>query len=119
MRAFRAVVCVLAVASVAAAASGGASTPNVRGTFVRSTQTSVCRQGDPCDPPPQAAFLLFTRLGHSTRVTLGANGTFSVRLAAGLYTVSVLPGRGSTVTPGTVRVPRAGVIHPRFVQRTG
>jgi hypothetical protein len=118
VRASLVVFCVLAAASVAAAASSGASETNVRGTFVRSTETTKCYQGEPCDPPPQAAFLLFTRNGYSTRVRLGANGTFAVRLAAGLYRVSILPSRGSTVSPAAIRVPLTGVIHPRFVQRT-
>lgn len=113
-----ALLCVLAASSVAVAMSSGAAAPNVRGTFVRSTQTPVCIQGEPCDPPPRATFLLFTRGGRSTRVTLAPNGTFAVRLAPGLYGVSVLPG-GSKVSPAAMRVPRAGVIHPRFVERSG
>jgi hypothetical protein len=118
MRAFVALLCVLAVVPVATAVSRGASAPNVRGMFVRSTQTTVCRQGDPCDPPPPTAFLLFTRNGHSTRVTVAANGAFAVRLAAGFYRVSV-PDRGSAVSPATIRVPPTGVIRPRLVQRFG
>lgn len=49
---------------------------------------------------------------------LGANGAFAVRLAAGFYRVTVLPSQNSTVSPAVIRVPRAGVIHPRFVQKT-
>jgi hypothetical protein len=118
VRGFLALVCVLA-AAVAAAASQGASAPNVKGTFVRSPQAAVCRQGDPCDPPPQAAFLIFTRAGHSTRAAIGANGAFAVRLASGLYRVSLLPSQSSTLSPASIRVPRTGVIHPRIVQRNG
>jgi len=118
VRAYVVLVCVLAGASVAATASSGASGPNVRGTFVRNTQATKCYQGEPCDPVPQAAFLLFTRNGHSTRVRLRADGTFAVRLARGLYRVTVLPGQSSTVSPAAIRIPRVGVIHPRFVQRT-
>jgi len=110
--------CVVAAASVATVASSGATGTNVRGTFLRSIQTTTCYQGEPCDPPPQAAFLLFTRNGHSTRVRVGANGTFAVQLAGGLYRVSVLPSQSSTVSPVAIRVPRVGVIHPRFFQRT-
>ena len=119
MRALVALLCVLAAAAVAVTVSTGAAAPNVRGTFVRSNQTPICTQGDPCDPPPRATFLLFTRGGHSIRVTLAANGTFAVRLAAGLYRVSVLPNLGSTVSPASIRVPATGVIHPRLVQRSG
>ena len=107
----------LAAALVATTASSGALPPNVRGTFVRSSHVAACYPGEPCDQPPAAAFLLFTRNGQSTRVRLGANGAFAVRLADGLYRVSVLPGHSSTVSPGMLRVPRVGVIHPRFVER--
>jgi hypothetical protein len=118
VRALVALLCVLAVASIAAVASGGATGPNVRGTFVRSTATPGCSQGDPCDPPPPTAFLLFTRKGHSTRVRLGFNGAFAVRLAGGFYRVTALPSQNATITPASIRVPRTGVIHPRFVQKT-
>ena len=118
MRASVALLCVLAVATVAAAASSGATVPNVTGTFVRSAPTAGCTPGEPCDPPPQAAFLLFTRNAHSTRVRIGANGAFAVRLASGYYRVTVLPSMGTTVSPASIRVPRLGVIHPRFVQKT-
>lgn len=120
MRASAALICLLAVASIAAAASSGASAPNVTGTFVRSASTVGCYPGEPCDPPPprEAAYLVFTRNGSSTRVRLGANGAFAVRLAAGFYRVTVLPSQNSTVSPAVIRVPRAGVIHPRFVQKT-
>jgi hypothetical protein len=105
------------MALVVAAASGGAVAPNVKGTFVRSTTTMSCYPGEPCDQPPQAAFLVFARNGHSTRARLGAHGAFAVRLGAGLYRVSVRPSHGSSVRPATVRVPAVGVIHLRFVQR--
>lgn len=120
MRASAALICLLAVASIAAAASSGASAPNVTGTFVRSATTAGCYPGEPCDPPPiaQAAFLVFTRNGSSTRVRVGVNGSFAVRLAAGFYRVTVSPSQNSTVSPAAIRVPRVGVIHPRFVQKT-
>ena len=107
----------LASALVATTASSGALVPNVRGTFVRSPSAVACYPGEPCDPPPSAAFLLFTRNGQSARVRLGATGAFAVRLASGLYRVSVLPGHSATVSPAMLRVPQVGVIHPRFVER--
>ena len=116
VRAFLALVCVLLVAAVAAAASGGTTGPNVRGTFVRSNSAMGCYEGEPCDPPPPTAFLLFTHNGHSTRVRLGANGAFAVRLAGGFYRVTALPSQGAAISPASIRVPRTGVIHPRFVQ---
>jgi hypothetical protein len=117
MRALVALICVLVVPSIMAPASSGVSAPNVKGTFIRSSSVTGCYQGEPCDPPPQAAFLLFTRNGQSTRVRLGANGAFAVRLAAGLYKVRALPSQSSTLSPASIRVPRTGVIHPRFVEK--
>ena len=97
-----------------AAASGATPAPNVKGTVVRTTQR--CPVGEPCDPLPSAVFVVFTRNGRVTRVKLGASGAFAVHLAAGLYAVSTAPQHA--VTPASLRVPRVGVIHPRFVQRS-
>ena len=118
MRASVALFCVLVVASIGVTASSGASGPNVTGKVVRSAPIAGCYPGEPCDPPPQAAFLVFTRNGHSTRVRLGADGAFAVRLAGGLYRVTVAPSQGTTLSPAAIRVPRVGVIHPRVVQKT-
>ncbi|MGN6798413.1 MAG: hypothetical protein ACTHKS_09705 [Gaiellaceae bacterium] len=117
MRASFALLCVLAIPSVAAATSTGASRPNVTGKFVRSASISGCYQGEPCDPPPPAAFLVFTRNGHSTRARIGVKGAFAVRLASGRYKVTLIPSQRTGVLPASIRVPRTGVIHPRFVQQ--
>jgi hypothetical protein len=117
MRTSAALLGLLAVTLAGATAASGTLPPNVKGTFVRTPGSSSCYPGEPCDRPPQAAFLLFTRNDHSTRVRLGASGAFAVRLAAGLYRVTVLPGHSASVSPATLRVPRVGVIHPRLVER--
>ena len=99
---------------LAAAASGATpSAPNVKGTVVRATQT--CPTGDACDPLPPAAFVVFTRNGHMTRVRLAASGAFAVHLVPGLYAVSTAPTHRTT--PATLRVPRVGVVRPRFSER--
>jgi hypothetical protein len=118
MRTSAALLGLLAVTLAGATAASGTLPPNVKGTFVRAPGVASCYPGEPCDQPPQAAFLVFTRSGHATRARLGGDGTFAVRLASGRYRVSVLPGHSWTVSPATLRVPRVGVIHPRFVQRT-
>ena len=107
---------VLACLLVLAAAASGATppAPNVKGTVVRSS-SPPCPVGEPCDPLPSAIYVVFTRNGHVTRVKLGAAGGFAVHLAAGVYAVSTAPAHA--VTPASLRVPRVGVIHPRFVQR--
>jgi hypothetical protein len=98
---------------LAGAASGATPAPNVKGTVVRTTQS--CPVGEPCDPLPSAVFVVFTRNGRVTRVKLGTSGGFAVHLAAGVYSVSTAPQHA--VTPASLRVPRLGVIRPRFVQR--
>jgi hypothetical protein len=80
---------------------------------VRTTQT--CPVGEPCDPLPSAAYVVFTRNGRATRVRLAASGAFAVHLVTGLYAVSTAPPHG--ITPATLRVPRVGVVRPRFIQR--
>jgi hypothetical protein len=117
MRASAATALLFVLALASSMASSGALPPNVIGTFVRSGQVVACYPSEPCDPPPQAAFLLFTRNGRSTRVRPGAAGTFAVRLQSGVYRVSVLPGHSSSVSPAMVRVPRVGVVHVRLVER--
>lgn len=76
-----------------------------------------CYQGEPCDPAPPATFLVFTRSGHSTRVRIGANGAFALRLARGFYRVTMRPSQSTTLQPASIRVPGTGVIHPSFVQK--
>lgn len=98
-----------------ASSSQAALTPNVKGVVVRSTTAGGCYRGEPCDPPPAAMFVVFTRNGHATRVTIGATGAFAVHLAPGMYSVSVAP-RFRYVTPATLRIPQLGVVHPRFVE---
>ncbi len=98
------------------AAFGATPAANVKGTFVRTSATAGCLPGDVCDPIPPAAFVVFARSGHVTRVKLAASGAFAVHLASGLYAVSTAPPH--VVTPATVRVPRVGVVHPRLVEHS-
>jgi hypothetical protein len=92
-------------------------TLNVRGTVQRlpSATPTACVNGEPCDPPITAA-LFFRRVGHAmVRTTVGANGTFALHLAPGIYTVSqgaALP----RLVPSAIRVPTTGVL--RLTLRT-
>jgi hypothetical protein len=107
---------IVAAFLLTAVALAATPAPNVKGLVVRSTSVTTCYPDEPCDPPPRATFVVFTRSGHTTRVTIGATGAFAARLVPGRYVVSLAPMHGA-VSPATVRVPRIGVIHPRFVQR--
>jgi hypothetical protein len=99
------------------AASAVAPAANVRGTVVRSTSAGDCYSGEPCDPLPPAIYVVFSRGSTSTRARLGANGSFSLHLAAGSYSVTVAPSLGRALTPAGVRVPRVGIVRPRLVER--
>ena len=107
------VAAVLLAGTPAALGSPSAIAPNVRGVVVRAGQ--ACPPGEACDPPPAAIDVVFSRGGHVFRARLGAGGAFSLHLVAGVYTVSTAPPHG--VTPAVIRVPSAGVIHPRIVER--
>ncbi len=112
----RAAVLVVATFFLATAAYAATRGPNVKGTVVGAAAAPKCFPGEPCDQPPQASFVVFSRNGRSTNVRLGPGGVFSVRLTPGVYAVRLAPSRGS-ITPATFRVPRIGVAHPRFVER--
>ena len=82
---------------------------------------SVCRKGVPCSEPASGTRLLFKQGDNvSASVTVAKDGTYSVSLAPGIYTVSAVAqtmvGRG--VAPSTVRV-AAGRARADFQIDTG
>ena len=93
------------IVALAVAASG------LHGTVTRGPTQPVCRVGQPCSAPAVHTWLVFTRSGHATaRTRTDLRGRYSVRLAPGVYAVSVAPaapiGRG--IRPMRVHV-AAGV----------
>jgi hypothetical protein len=77
------------------------------GTVTRGPTTPVCQEGKPCSEPASGAKLLFDRGGHvAANVVVAKDGSYSVRLAPGKYTIVVEPrptvGRG--IDPSRVRV---------------
>lgn len=77
------------------------------GTVTRGPTTPVCQTGKSCSEPASGAKLLFDRGGHvAARVVVAKDGSYSVRLAPGKYTIVVEPrpsvGRG--IDPSRVRV---------------
>ncbi len=115
MRSF-ALISVLVSLLAVSVASGTARSPNVKGVVVRATGGGGCYQGEPCDPLPPATYVVFSRGSVATRSKLAANGSFSIHLAPGRYTVTVAPPHG-LLTPATLAVPRVGTLHPRLVER--
>ena len=115
MRALAAVSLIVFLFAVSTA-SGLTSTPNVRGTVVRAAGGGSCYPGEPCDPLPPAAYVVFTRGSVVTRSRLGANGSFALHLAPGRYTVRVAPPHGQ-LSPASITVPRVGMLRPRLVEQ--
>jgi hypothetical protein len=89
---------------------------------MRGPTQPVCQVGQPCSAPAARTRLLFARSGHAaTQTRTDIRGRYSVRLAPGVYTVSVVPapsiGRG--IRPMRVHV-AAGVLgHLDFFIDTG
>lgn len=109
----------LALALLAGTGASDARSPNVVGVLIGSPVELVapaCPRDEPCDPPARFARLVFSRSGHAdARVFVGANGHFRLRLAHGRYHVRLEPKPAhGRLFPSRLRVPRRGVIHPRF-----
>jgi len=100
------------VSSPAATSSTGA---NVTGTLQRGP-VATCPAGEPCDPPAVASFLVFSRSGQpDVRVQVGGDGTFSVRLDPGDYSIAAQPPPfHARLEPSTVRVPGSGSVDLRL-----
>ena len=82
-------------------------TGRLHGMITRGPITPVCRKGTPCSVPASGARLVFKLNGRAARsLVVAKDGSYSVWLAAGVYTVAVSPqttiGRG--IEPRTVRV---------------
>jgi hypothetical protein len=106
---------VLALGLLLASAAQAAPQPNVRGLVTAPVTRSVCPPGEPCDPHPVGAYVVFTRgrrLAARARVVRGA---FALHLAPGRYAVRLTPPPlGGQVVPATVVVPRIGTVMVRL-----
>jgi hypothetical protein len=104
----RAAAVLAATCAVAATAFAG-SVPATRLSGLRGTVSmpkAICLEGEPCNGPTPGVTIVFTRNGHTKRVTSDQNGAYRVTLAPGVYLVSspsAQPPRGH-VDPGRVRV---------------
>ena len=92
------------------------------GTVERGPTMPVCRAGQSCSAPVVGAVLRFSRGGTVVAHTrTGAKGRYSIRLAPGVYSVSIRPAPqvGTGLRPRSVRV-RLGLIgHVDFMLDTG
>ena len=107
------------LAGLAVAAGARASTigSGLFGVVTRGPITPVCVAGRPCSAPAGGAVLDFSRAGAvAARVTARADGSYRVRLAAGLYAVRASSGR---LEPASVRVRAATMRRADFSIDTG
>jgi hypothetical protein len=97
-------------------------TSGVQGAVVRGPTMPVCRAGQTCTAPVAGAVLRFSRGGAIVaHVRTTAGGHYSIRLAPGVYAVSIRPAPriGAGLRPRLVRV-RLGVVgHVDFMLDTG
>ena len=92
----------------AAASHGAAPNSGLFGVVTRGPISPMCVAEQPCSEPASGAVLTFSRGGTVVaRVTARHNGTYRVRLGAGLYTVRCsvrrLEPKAVQVRPGTTR----------------
>ena len=105
---------VAAIALLALAPPGPASTPpksGLFGTVRRGPITPVCKVGVPCDEPAANVTLVFSRAGRVVaRMRTKTDGTYRVTLAAGVYAVRT----NRSAFERTPRPSRATVVRFRY-----
>jgi hypothetical protein len=121
MRVGAVMVAVLVLASVAAGLGESASVSGLRGVVMRGPTKPVCFEGEPCEAPAAGLTLRFGRAGAViAQVKTGPAGGYSVRLRAGVYTVTTPNGRPLTqLTPRRVLVPLGRMARVNFHLDTG
>ena len=95
-----------------ATSTGGA---NVTGVLDRGP-VATCPADEPCDPPPRATMLIFSRPGVAdVRVFVAGDGSFAVHLEPGEYAIAAAPPAfGGRVEPSSVTVPGDGSVFLRL-----
>ncbi len=88
---------------------------NVTGVLDRGP-TPTCPADEPCDPPPTATMLIFSRQGGSeVSVHVAGDGSFALHLDPGEYSIATAPPAfGGVVEPSSVRVPESGAVYLRL-----
>jgi hypothetical protein len=121
MRVGAVIVAALVLASVAAGVGESASISGLRGVVMRGPTKPVCFEGEPCEAPAAGLTLRFSRAGAMiAQVRTGPAGGYSVRLRAGVYTVSTPTARPSSqLTPRRVLVPVGRMARVDFHLDTG
>jgi hypothetical protein len=107
----------IAAALVWCGVAGATIRSGAFGTVTRGPIAPVCAAEQPCDGPATGAVLTFFKGGQqAAKVTVGAAGTYRVRLAPGLYSVR---STGRRLTPVTIRISSGRMIRADFAIDTG
>jgi hypothetical protein len=107
----------LVLSVLLAAAASGARTGGLVGTVVKSSNRPSCTEEKPCTVAAPGTTLQFVR-GSSViaHVVSGLAGAYSINLAPGTYSVRAsVSGSPRKVTPATVVVADATLVHRRFL----
>jgi len=95
-------------------------TGTIHGQVMRSPTSPVCRVATPCSAPAKHVTLYFTLNGSTRSTSTDAQGRYSIRLTAGLYSVKTNQHPFGTVPePRKVRVKPARSMRADFVIDTG
>ena len=92
------------------AGCGGTTSPQIgtlHGVVTRGPIMPVCREGVPCSEPAHGTRILFKQADSvSGSVTVAKDGSYSVSLPAGVYTVAVAQSSpiGSGISPSSVTI---------------
>jgi hypothetical protein len=102
-------------ATPSASPASATSSVNVSGVLERGP-TPTCPADEPCDPPPRASNLIFSRPGETdVRVTVAGDGSFALHLDPGKYSITTAPPPfQQRVVPSEVVVPAAGSVFLRL-----
>ena len=88
----------------------------LKGTVTIGPLTPVCRVGTQCDGPAPRVVLTVTSRSRTFRATTTPDGTYSLALAPGAYTVTA--SKGMRITPAQIVI-RSGVRRQSFAIDTG
>ena len=82
----------------------------LHGTVTMGPVTPVCRVGVPCDKPAASVVLTFSHGARAFRTKTHADGTYTLRLPLGAYTVS--SSAGMRISPFQITARKGSHVQP-------
>jgi hypothetical protein len=112
--------CLVALAAAASASGAGEARSGLFGTVTRAPIRPVCVPERPCSAPARGVTLIFSRNGDEVgRTRTGDDGSYRVRLPAGVYAVRTIRRPPRRLEPSRIRVPRGRYARVNFAIDTG